>query len=481
MIFDVFLLYVKGLVANFFMEEQNFSDNIDFFARRKDNEEAQNFFSYLQEWHNTIFLTWKAWSWKSTLIQDTISFFKNENKYPLILWSTWISALNIGGQTVHSFFSLGIDEVYYKDIQYYLKDKAQKKYKLKKSKVELLLQSLVVIIDEVSMLSSNVLDSIDFLMRFYLALRTKNKELTKIPFGWKKMIFVWDVFQLPPVKTEKWIEKFADKYESEWFFDSNVFKKLVDKDLWKTVILKKNYRQWNDQSFQNILDNIRDNNISFEDIDLLNKCIKNSKNIEDSILLSTHRNRVDVENKTRLSLLPWSEKIFKSQTVWQFPDYLKRADDELILKKWAKVMMLTNDPAWCRVNWSIGEVVGFDDWIIFVNIRWKVYPIGQNTWENKDVNINEDWKINENIVWYFVQYPLKLAYAITIHKSQWMTFDSCKIDISHVFSGWQVYTALSRVKTLSGLCLINGIKMRDLYFDKRVYEFVKKYMITDSK
>lgn len=168
------------------MKKDKIWDNIDFFSRWKDNEQAQKFFAYLQEKNNTIFLTWKAWSGKSTLIQDLISFYKNENKYPVVLWSTGISALNIWGQTVHSFFSLWIDDVYYKEIQYFIKDKTQKKYKLKKSKVELLLQSPVVIIDEVSMLSSNILDCIDFLMRFYLALRTKNKELTKIPFGWKK-------------------------------------------------------------------------------------------------------------------------------------------------------------------------------------------------------------------------------------------------------------------------------------------------------
>lgn len=476
MIFDVFLLYVKGLVANFFMEEQNFSDNIDFFARRKDNAEAQNFFSYLQEWHNTIFLTWKAWSWKSTLIQDTISFFKNENKYPVVLWSTGISALNIGWQTVHSFFSLGIDDVYYKDIQYYLKDKAQKKYKLKKSKVELLIQAPFVIIDEISMLSSNVLDDIDFLMRFYLALYTKNKSLTKIPFGWKKMIFVGDVYQLPPVKTEKWIEIFKDKYDSERFFDSNVFKKLVKDDLWKAVILKKNYRQWDDNKFWEILDSIRSMWITKENINLLNKQKWNSKILGDSILLCTHRNKVDIENKTKLDSLPWDEKIFESQIIWDFPNYLKRADDTLILKKWAKVMMLCNDKTWFWVNWSIGEVTWFDEWIIFVNINWKVYPIWQNVWENKEITIDEDWKINENIVWYFVQYPVKLAYATTIHKSQWMTFDTCRLDISHIFTWWQAYTALSRAKSLAWISLSWDIKMHHLYFDKKIINFVKKYL-----
>lgn len=458
------------------MKKESFFDNVDFFARWRDNEDAKRFFSYLWNWNNTIFLTWKAWSWKSTLIQDLISFYKNENKYPVILWSTWISALNIGGQTVHSFFSLGIDDVYYKDIQYYLKDKSQKKYKLKKSKVDLLIQAPFVIIDEISMLSSNILDDIDFLMRFYLALHTKNKSLAKMPFGWKNMIFVWDVYQLPPVKTGKWIEIFNDKYDSERFFDSNVFKRLVKEDLWKTVILKKNYRQWDDRKFWEILDSIRSNVVTKESIDLLNRQKIHSEKFKDSILLSTHRNKVDIENKTKLDSLPWDEKIFESQIVWNFPNYLKRADDVLVLKKWAKVMMLCNDKSWFWVNWSIGEVTWFDEWIIFVNINWKVYPIWQNVWENKDISIDNDWKINENIVWYFVQYPLKLAYATTIHKSQWMTFDTCRLDISHIFTWWQAYTALSRAKTLSWISLSWNIKFQHLYFDDRIIEFVERYL-----
>lgn len=458
------------------MKKNKFSDSIDFFARWKDNPDAQKFFELLQESGSTIFLTWKAWSWKSTLIQDVISFYKNQNQYPVILWSTWVSALNIGGQTVHSFYSLWIDDVYFQEIQYYIRDKDQKKYKLKKSKVELLLQAPFVIIDEISMLSSNILDDIDFLMRFHLALRTKNKELTKLPFWWKKMIFVWDVYQLPPVKTEKWTEKFKDKYDSEWFFDSNVFKKLIEKDLWRSVELKINYRQWTDCMFWEILDSIRSWTVNLNDINLLNKQNIPWKFNQNSILLSTHRNKVDIENQTKLSSLPWNSKIFYSTVNGIFPDYMKRTEDELELKVWAKVMMLTNEPCGYWVNWSVWEVVWFDDEIIHVKINWNVYPIWQNVWENKIVTIDEYWKINEDIVWFFVQYPLKLAYAITIHKSQWMTFDNCRLDISNVFTWWQAYTALSRAKSLSWISLSWNIKMKDLFFDTRIKDFVNKYM-----
>ncbi len=458
------------------MKNKKFSDSIDFFSRWKPNSEAQKFFELLQEPKSTIFLTWKAWSGKSTLIQDVISFYKNQNQYPVILWSTWVSALNIWWQTVHSFYSLGIDDVYFQEIQYYIRDKEQKKYKLKKSKVELLLQAPFVIIDEISMLSSNILDDIDFLMRFHLALRTKNKELTKLPFWWKKMIFVWDVYQLPPVKTDKWIEKFKDKYDSEWFFDSNVFKKLIEKNLWRSVELKINYRQWTDWKFWEILDSIRSWTINSEGITLLNKQYISWNFNQDYILLSTHRNKVDIENKSKLAWLHWNSKIFYSTVNGDFPSYMKRTDDELELKIWARVMLLTNDPCGYWVNWSVWEIVWFDDEIIYVKVNWNVYPIGQNIWENKVVTIGDDWKIQENIVWYFVQYPLKLAYAITIHKSQWMTFDNCRLDISNVFTWWQAYTALSRAKSLSGISLSWNIKIKDLFFDGRIKDFVQKYM-----
>jgi hypothetical protein len=239
------------------------------------------------------------------------------------------------------------------------------------------------------------------------------------------------------------------------------------------VVLKKNYRQWNDKDFWEILDDIRSSSLNFEKLSLLNG---QKKSVDDAILLSTHRSKVDLENMTKLNQLPWEEKVFLAETVWVFPDYMKRADDELVLKKWAKVMMLNNEPCGYRVNWSIWEVVWFDEWIIFVKINGSVYPIWQNSRENKEIDIDDDGKIHEENIWFFVQYPLKLAYAITIHKSQWMTFDTCKVDVSHVFSGGQVYTALSRVKSLKWLFLVENIKMRDLYFDDRIQDFVEKWI-----
>lgn len=449
--------------------------DVDFFDKWQWNEQAQKFFDLLQNDEGVIFLTGKAWTGKSTLINDVISYYKYKNELPLVLWSTWISALNIWGQTVHSFFSLWIDNPYFQEIQYFLKDKNIKKYKLKKSKVNQMIHAPFLVIDEISMLSSNTLDSIDFLMRFYLALFTKNKELTKIPFGWKKMIFVGDVYQLPPVKDEKRCEKFWKVYDSERFFDSKVFSKLVNKWLWHVIELQKNYRQRDDKNFSEILDSIRKWTISLDSLQLLNNNSA-SKKLDDSILLSTHRYKVDNENKMKLDKLPWDPYVFNSFVDGDYPDYKKRADDILELKVWAKVMMLTNESCWYWVNGSIWEIVWFDDEIIFVKINWNVYPIWQYTWENVDSFIDENWKINESVIGTYTQFPVKLAYAITIHKSQWMTFDNCRLDISNVFTWWQAYTALSRARSLSWISLSWKINQKHLFFDVRIKDFVDKYM-----
>lgn len=449
--------------------------DLDFFDKWQGNTEAQKFLDLLQTEWGVIFLTWKAGTWKSTLIHDVISYYESQWEYPLVFGSTWVSALNIWWQTVHSFFSLWIDDPYFKEIQYYIKDKTLKKFKLKSSKVKQIIQAPFLIIDEISMLSSNILDSIDFLLRFYLALYTKNTDLTKVPFWWKKMIFVWDVYQLPPVKNEKWIEKFWDVYESERFFDSNVFSKLIKKDMWHVVELKQNYRQNSDKIFSEILDKIRECTLSPKQLWLLNSKLSIGDS-DDNILLSTHRHKVDDENQDKLSKLPWNLYKFEAESDGIFPEYMKRADDILSLKLWAKVMLLTNEPSWCWVNGSIWEVAWFDDEVIYVKINWKVYPIAQYTWENIDTVIDDDGKVIENILGTYTQFPLKLAYAITIHKSQWMTFDSCKLDISNIFAWWQAYTALSRARSLSGISLSWKINQKHLFFDDRIKEFVDKYM-----
>ena len=421
------------------------------------NSEAMHTLSILSVWNKSIFLTWKAWTWKSTLIKWIIEVNKELGKFPIVLWTTWISALNIWWKTVHSFFWLGKSDAYYKDIS------KIKKIKISQTNKKLLKYAPFIVIDEISMISSNTLDVVDALMRKTL--------YNDSPFWWKQIIFVWDIYQLPPVCTQEWIKKFWKIYKSEWFFHSEVFKKFQ----YEVIELTHNYRQNEDKKLSTILDHIRENSVSSEDIDELNAC-RNNKINEDSIVLFSHNRDVDEYNNLQLSKLPWTEYEIESETNWDFPNTMKPIQDYITIKQWAKVMMITNDLNKRWVNWSIWTITEIvNDWYhisIKIEIDWKEYNLEKYTWKNTPLFYNENkWEFEEEILWTYTQFPIKLAYAITIHKSQWLTFEHCRMDISQVFIWWQAYTALSRVRSLWWLSICGFVSKDRLYFDPRINEF----------
>jgi len=429
----------------------------------KDNREAIEVLKILTEWKKSIFLTGKAWTWKSTLIRWIIWANNVRHKFPIVLGSTWISALNIWWQTIHSFFWLWHSDVYYKDIS------KVKRFKLSRSNSISLKECPFVIIDEVSMVNSNTIDIVDALMRRAL----KNDS----PFWWKQMLFVWDIFQLPPVrKDDRWL-KFNNYYKSEWFFHSDVFKILK----YDVVELIRNYRQWEDQHLSIILDHIREWNVLDDDLNVLNWCVLN-KAWDDTIVLFSHNADVDYYNQKKLNELPWEEYHFSAHIDWDYPESLKPMNDEIVLKKWARVMMLNNDFDKRWVNWSIWTIIDVvnlsDSPYLVVEIDWEEFEVVKYTRKYAPLIYNEiKEEFVEDLKWTYTQFPVKLAYAITIHKSQWLTFDKCKMDIWKVFVWGQAYTALSRVKSLSWLSLNSIVSKEKLFFDQRIKEFRKNVEI----
>jgi len=460
-----YILLIMIDITDLSQEQELFYTSIR--AKRENNADALWLFKVLTKSNNLVFLTGKAWTGKSSLISDVVELARQVDNAPLVLWSTGVSALNIGWQTVHSFFSLWIDLTDYRDIQHFIRDKGNKKFKLKKSKVDILIDAPFIVIDEVSMIHSNVLDCINFMMKYYISKKTGDASLSKKPFGWKQIVFVWDLYQLPPVANTQRYEKFRGTYASEWFFDSKTFKSLQ----YNILELKKSYRQTDDMYFSEILDAIRHETFTDQHLSSLNKQSISTPD-QDMILLSTHNYKVDDINKRRLAQLPWETHDFLSTSTWAFPNSMKKVDDALVLKKWAKVVMLCNDVEGRRVNWSLWFIKDFSDDFLKIDISWVCYNVNKHKWENKTVKISDAWKIEEDVLWTYSQYPIRLAYAITIHKSQWLTFDTCQLDISNAFSWWQAYVALSRARSLSGIKLLYGIKPQNIFFNP----VVKKYM-----
>ncbi|MDD2565423.1 MAG: AAA family ATPase [Candidatus Gracilibacteria bacterium] len=422
------------------------------------NEIFEKTFKLIESGKN-IFITGKAGTGKSTLLEY---FRDHTDKKVVVLAPTGVSAINIRGQTVHSFFGFKPDITYDNVRKTKKDDDTTNIYK----KLD------IIIIDEISMVRADLLDCADKFLRL-------NGKFPNHPFGGIQMIFIGDLYQLSPVVNKHENDLFTSHYESPYFFSA----KLFDEFDMEFIELEKIYRQ-TDNSFTSLLNKIRNNTADYSDIKALNERYSPTYNKHYNdfcIHLTTTNKDADVINETELDKLPDSYSTFYGRIEGEFGKESTPTAIELKLKIGSQIMMLNNDPGSRWVNGSIGKIVGidhfFDEDIIIAELSdGKEVEITQHTWEIFKFFLNEDGNIESQVLGKFTQFPIRLAFAVTIHKSQGKTFDRVVVDLGRgSFAHGQVYVALSRCTTFEGLTLARPLRKSDIRMDDRVQEFLCKY------
>lgn len=405
-----------------------------------------------------IFLTGKAGTGKTTFLRELRNTLP---KRMVVVAPTGIAAINAQGTTIHSFFQLPFGPLIPGTQR-----KKDKRYHFRKQKIRLLRSIDLVVIDEISMVRADILDAIDEVLRQY-------RDYSK-PFGGVQMLMIGDMQQLPPVARDEEWRMLSPYYQTPYFFSSRVLQHTE----FVTIELTHVYRQ-SDPVFLELLNKVRTNTADSDTLDVLNRrFIPNFKpNKEDGyIRLTTHNYQADNINKSELEALASKAKTFKAQVKGDFPESSFPTDGTLTLKIGAQVMFVKNDSSVDKAyyNGMLGEVVEFENDIIRVLPHGgdTVLDIGHEQWENLRYTIDEKTKeIAEEVIGTFSQYPLKTAWAITVHKSQGLTFEKAIIDVHNSFAHGQAYVALSRCKTLEGMVLSTLVPRSAIINDSLVNDF----------
>jgi len=431
---------------------------------------------YINTTNRNVFLTGKAGTGKTTFLHRIA---RNTHKNTIVAAPTGIAAINAGGVTLHSLFHLPFglfvpDKNWHPSSQIQFKTTTPtsliRDLQMNESKRKLLREMELLIIDEVSMLRADLLDAIDTILRY---VRRKQKE----PFGGVQVLFIGDMLQLPPVVREEEGRLLGQYYKSSYFFDAQVLQH--NKPLY--IELETIYRQ-SDPKFLRLLNHLRDEEIDEDDFELLQSRVQTgfrSNMGEGYIHLVTHNNKADNINRQALELL--SDKSFKFQAALEgdFPEHLYPIEFVMELKVGAQIMFIKNDSSGERkyFNGKIGTVCSLNDDEIKVDFNDGSAPVlvEKYEWENKRYSLNEETnQIEENMIGKFSHYPLKLAWAITIHKSQGLTFDKAIVDVSGAFAPGQIYVALSRLRTLEGLVLSSALKHNSVRQDPTLLAFTEQ-------
>lgn len=416
----------------------------------------------------SVFLTGKAGTGKTTFLKSLPSIIR---KRMVVVAPTGVAALNAGGVTIHSLFQLPFTPFIPEgaDLSFVSKDEngtpIREQFNLNRNKIKLLRSLNLLVIDEVSMVRSDLLDAVDSVLRHY--------RRSSLPFGGVQLLMIGDLYQLTPVVKEDEWRIISSFYRSPYFFDSNALKK-VD---YVTVELTHIFRQ-RDEVFISILNEIRTNTLTAQSLAVLNSRVATADDADDdeNIRLTTHNNDANSINGTKLESLEGQEYTFAADVRDNFPPYMYPTDEVLTLKEGAQVMFIRNDssPAKLFYNGKIGHITEISDSKIMVLCKGDYAPIEvkQEVWENVQYSVNSETnEIEQNVIGEFVQYPLRLAWAITVHKSQGLTFDKAIIDVHAAFAFGQVYVALSRCKSLEGLTLKTPISSNMIKSDTEVVTF----------
>lgn len=439
---------------------------------KSENKELRTAWDFVENTGRSIFLTGKAGTGKTTFLKTIV---ERSRKRPIVVAPTGVAAINAGGVTIHSFFQLPFSP-------YVPGAKVESRFDFGREKRKIIASIDLLIIDEISMVRADLLDAIDNVLRRF---RDHNR-----PFGGVQLLMIGDLAQLTPVVTPEDEQVLKPYYDTPYFFGSKALRQID----YVTIQLEHVYRQ-QDTSFIEILNQIREGHPSQEVLDQLNsRCLPSTpsdrrgrsgaqhvstsrESLEGAIRLTTHNQLANYYNESELQKLPGRAFLYHAEVQGTFPDYAYPTAETLVLKQGAQVMFVKNDPSGAHryYNGRIGRVMTAEQnrLTVFCEGDDEAIEVEPLEWENTRYTLNEKTReIEAEVQGTFKQLPLRLAWAITIHKSQGLTFDRAIIDANQSFAPGQVYVALSRLRSLEGLTLATPLSDRAIINDERVDNYI---------